>query len=238
LGRLHQAGGFVYKTARWEQDMLLCRGSVNEEANMRTSAKPIIKVYLLPNEWSEAEYQDCFDALLKGAQSLDPLGVRTENDFIVLFPKDGMRKGLGTEIVIEVDIPNIHSNYDCNRKMVNGEFFGTNKIANTFFEIMHGLLPAAYIQCKVYEYHLEGFCMSPRDIPVSEEQILAVLHDHKGRALMATDIVDDLWKRHEIRADLSAVVVVLEKLEIGGVVVTVNLQAPPPFTSKQGWKLS
>lgn len=124
---------------------------------MRGGAKPVIKVYLLPAEWGEEELQRCFYALLAGAQSVNCLKVETEDDFIVVFPKDAMMKGLGTEILVEVDVP----------ASLLGTYFTQdkeNEIASTFFEVMRRLLPEAHIQCKVYKFETShGFCVSGVD---------------------------------------------------------------------------
>lgn len=109
---------------------------------MGDNAKPIVKVYLLPGEWTEQELQHCFNCLLEGAKSLSALKVVTENDFIVLFPKDAMEKGLGTEIVIEAHIPK--------HLMLTWEL--EDDIARKFYAVMQGLLPAAHVQCNVYEF--------------------------------------------------------------------------------------
>lgn len=111
------------------------------------SAKPIVKVYLLPAEWREEQFQKCFNTLLEGARSLWS-EVKSENDLIVLFPKDAMAMGLGTEVVIEVDVPApLHPR--------NGE----DVIARAFFEAVRKLLPEAHVQCKVYKFEtVHGFC--------------------------------------------------------------------------------
>ena len=109
---------------------------------MGDNAKPIIKVYLLPAEWTEQELQHCFNSLLDGARSVKSLQVETENDLIVLFPVDAMTKGLGTEIVIEVHVP----------KELLWTFEIEDDIARKFYAVMQGLLPDAHVQCNVYEF--------------------------------------------------------------------------------------
>ena len=93
-------------------------------------------------------------SLLAGAQSVSCLKVETEEDFIVIFPKDAMLKGLGTEIVIEVDVPAPWAPlYD-----------HEDEIASMAFEVMRRLLPEAHIQCKVYKFETShGFCVSGVD---------------------------------------------------------------------------
>jgi len=121
---------------------------------MRGGAQPVIKVYLLPAEWGEEELERCFYALLAGAQTVASLRVQTEDDFIVVFPKDAMLKGLGTEILIEVDVPAPWApTYDAE-----------DEIASMTFEVMRRLLPGAHIQCKVYKFETShGFCVSGLD---------------------------------------------------------------------------
>ncbi len=63
-----------------------------------------IKVWCLPPR-SEQQYQDLFGSLVSRVTSIKPLkkaGYRDENNMLILFPPDGMRWGLGSEILIEV----------------------------------------------------------------------------------------------------------------------------------------
>ena len=99
---------------------------------------PVITVSLLP-DWDQEQLEKCFDGLVYAAAGIPEMQVEGEKDVIVLFPKDAMQKGLGTEIVIKVDLP---------------AYFVTdtdveNDIASSMVTAMQLLLPSARIECSV-----------------------------------------------------------------------------------------
>jgi hypothetical protein len=104
-------------------------------------AKPIIKLYLLP-EWDEAQFQTCFTRLVNAARSVAALHVSGPDDLIILFSQDAMVYGLGTVILIEVDLP---------RDLITDSDV-ENETAEAIHAVVQGLLPNAYVQCKVYPY--------------------------------------------------------------------------------------
>lgn len=111
-------------------------------------AKPVVKVYLLPAEWDEQVLQDCFNKILENLKTVQELNIQTEDDVIVLFPSDRMRKGLGTEIHVEVDLP---SYLVCHPDT-------EDKTASAVFETVRFFLPEAAIQCKTYTFDVKrGF---------------------------------------------------------------------------------
>ena len=115
---------------------------------MRNPAKTVITVSLLPAEWGESDLQACFEKLLEAARSIPALAIKSEEDFIVLFPKDAMEKGLGTEIVVKVDVPAPYA----------PDWETENKIAYTFFFFMQDLFPTAHVQCMVKPFEMShGF---------------------------------------------------------------------------------
>ncbi len=68
--------------------------------------KPVIRVHLLPANWGEGDYEALHTSIVAAAtQVMDEHEIETEDDLIVLFPPDLMKKGLGTEIVVEIDLP-------------------------------------------------------------------------------------------------------------------------------------
>ncbi len=123
---------------------------------MQNNVKPVVKVYLLPITWSELAYRDCFDKILAAAKGLPGLQVETSNDLIVLFPKDLMQMGLGTEVLVEVDIP---TNYRV------GPGKDEAQVAKAFGEVLHELLPGAHVQCKVYRFDIGGLWTSGNTAP-------------------------------------------------------------------------
>jgi len=62
---------------------------------------PVIKVWCLPKS-SEAELNALHKSLVAAALQVDELGLKDENDFTMLFPRDMMAYGLGQEIIVEV----------------------------------------------------------------------------------------------------------------------------------------
>ena len=117
---------------------------------MRIHGKPIIKVYLLP-EWSEDEFQNFLARLIEAAISIPALHVRNMDDVIVLFIKDMMTFCLGTEIHIEVDLP----------EDLEIDILVEQETAQVIGSVVQKHLPDAYVQCKVYPFHTKrGFWAS------------------------------------------------------------------------------
>jgi len=108
------------------------------------AAKPIIKVFLLP-AWDVAQFQTCFNRLVNAAKSIAALKVNSPSDLIILFSHDAMVYGVGAEILVEVELPE--------NLIVDGDV--ENQTANAIYTVMQGLLPDAYIQCKVYPFSTE-----------------------------------------------------------------------------------
>lgn len=107
-------------------------------------AKPIIKVYLLP-AWDEAQFRACFNRLVNAAKSVKALQINSASDLIILFSQDAMVYGLGAEILVEVDLPQ--------HLIVDNDV--EQKTADAIHAVMRGLLPEAYVQCKVYPFGTE-----------------------------------------------------------------------------------
>lgn len=103
-------------------------------------AKPVIKVYLLPDEWGEPEYAMLVTNLVGALAHLGELGVEEEGNVIILFPKDGMLQGLGEYIYCEIDIPA--------GPYVTAEF--QTSLAAAVNGVLQAHFSGAYIQCKVY----------------------------------------------------------------------------------------
>jgi hypothetical protein len=107
-------------------------------------AKPIIKLYLLP-AWDEAQFRVCFNRLVNAAKSVIGLQVNSASDLIILFSQDAMVYGLGAEILVEVNLPQ--------HLIVDNDV--ETRTANAIHAVMQGLLPDAYVQCKVYPFDTE-----------------------------------------------------------------------------------
>jgi hypothetical protein len=116
------------------------------EASMPATrpAKPIIKLYLLP-AWNEAQFRTCFNRLVNAAKSVAALKISDASDLIILFSNDAMVYGVGAEILIEVELP---------KDLIVDDEVET-RTANAIHAAMQGLLPDAYIQCKVYPFATE-----------------------------------------------------------------------------------
>lgn len=108
------------------------------------AAKPIIKIYLLP-AWNEGQFQACFNRLFNAAKSVPSLKVEAAKDLIILFSQDAMVYGAGSEILIEVDLP---------QHLITGDNVET-QTANAIHAVVQGLLPDAYVQCKVRLFDTE-----------------------------------------------------------------------------------
>ena len=80
----------------------------------------IIKVWCLPDV-GEAELQRLFHAIVNVARLDSSTRILSERDLIVLFPKDAMGYGLGTEILVETRGATVQSAVDIGH--VVGKFF-------------------------------------------------------------------------------------------------------------------
>jgi len=61
----------------------------------------VIKVWCLP-KLSERKLRKIHKSIVKSVERVKELGLKGEESMTVLFPKDAMKYGLGTEIIIEV----------------------------------------------------------------------------------------------------------------------------------------
>jgi hypothetical protein len=80
--------------------------------------------------------------LVNAAKSVTALHVTSASDVIILFSQDAMVYGSGTEILVEVALPQ--------DLIVDNDV--ENETANAIHAVMQGLLPEAYVQCKVYPF--------------------------------------------------------------------------------------
>ncbi len=85
------------------------------------------------------------ESLVATAISVDALGVKTQQDILVPFPKDGMTFGLGTEIVVKIHLPA--------HVATNAEI--ENEVADAIFAVVQKTFPKAYVQCMVYKFSTE-----------------------------------------------------------------------------------
>lgn len=107
------------------------------------TAKPVIKVYLLPfDTWGEADFQKLHANIVAAAKGVYGWRINTEDDCITLFPSDGMKKGLGAEIHVEVDVP----------ASAGVERSVEDHIAKAMVSAVGTCLPKAYVQCKVRQF--------------------------------------------------------------------------------------
>ncbi len=114
-------------------------------------AKPVIKVYLLPDEWGDPEYEVLVSNLVGALSEIEDLGVEGDDDVIIIFPKDGMLQGLGEYIHCEVDVPRW-------QHMSDGL---QTRLAQAVNGVLQAHFDQAYIQCKVYPFDdTVGFSLS------------------------------------------------------------------------------
>jgi hypothetical protein len=122
-------------------------------------AKPIIKLYLLP-AWDESQFRACFNRLVNAAKSIAALQVSSASDLIILFSQDAMVYGAGAEILVEVDLP----------QYLIGDNDVEQQTADAIHAVMRGLLPDAYVQCKVYPFDTErGYRTTGMETPISDK---------------------------------------------------------------------
>jgi len=62
----------------------------------------VIKVWCLPTLSQEA-LLSLFKDIVAAVVAIEKLGVKSENEMLVLFPPDTMTYGLGKEVLVEVD---------------------------------------------------------------------------------------------------------------------------------------
>jgi len=106
---------------------------------------PVVKVYLLPAEWDEAKFQQLFTSLVRAAKGIPEWDIKDENDILVVFPSDRMKKGLGTDVLVEVDLPDNRVPYP----------HAAQDIAIAMAHAVSGHLDVTrqlYVQCKVYTF--------------------------------------------------------------------------------------
>ncbi len=64
--------------------------------------KPLIKVWCLPPDQTEAQLKKLFDKIVEACKKDRLLRINGEDELTILFPSDMMRYGAGTEIIIEI----------------------------------------------------------------------------------------------------------------------------------------
>jgi|SRR3989344_2217834 len=104
--------------------------------------KPVVKVYCLP-KLKEDRLQKLHKAIVATALvALDGFGIKSEADLLVLFPPDSMKYGLGSEILVEVDLP-MHPD-------VRHVHF--DEIAAKFGKVVKKFFPKSFVQCTPYRF--------------------------------------------------------------------------------------
>jgi len=112
-----------------------------------------VKVYCLPASLSEVRLREIHRGIVNAMIDTRELQVRGEEDFITLFIPDMMQYGLGSEILVEIDLNN---DPELDRK-------SRNVIAERIGYVMVDALGNVKIQCRVYTFKEEnGFWSWPR----------------------------------------------------------------------------
>jgi len=111
--------------------------------------KPVVKVWCLP-EITEKELRNLFREIVTALCSIESLGIDNETDLIVLFPKDMMKYGLGTEIVVEM------TDFFCHGLNYESVF---QNATDSIVALLKNLYPDTHIQCRLWRnvnsYHSE-----------------------------------------------------------------------------------
>ena len=105
--------------------------------------KTVVEVQLLPTTWSEDNLQLLHASIVEAM--LGYSHIKSEDDFITVFPADVMQKGLGTEINAKINVPDRVCRY------TESDFAIAEKVGKAIQQ--H--LPDAYVQCKVYKYWVD-----------------------------------------------------------------------------------
>jgi hypothetical protein len=94
--------------------------------------KPVIKVWCLPHDQSEESYVRLQLGIVNVVIACG-IGVKDQNDMVVLLPPDLMKKGLGEEIIVEIDVYNQP----------------WRRVSNCIRDFIMTTYPSAYVQVKV-----------------------------------------------------------------------------------------
>jgi len=112
--------------------------------------KPVVTVFLLPSDWDEeklkAFHADLVEVMKEGLHY-----VNSEDDVITLFPSDLMKKGLGTEIHIVIDLFETASLFNQKDDWLARSMVGT---------VRRYLSWKASIQCKINKRVADHGCWS------------------------------------------------------------------------------
>lgn len=105
--------------------------------------KLVIKLWCLPNQ-NEAQLRKIHKGIVAAVERVKQLSLKGKESLIVLFPKDAMQYGLGSEIHIEVT---------CLPEPPELEVTGTtgirHKLATSLGTTVKKLFPKAVVQCDV-----------------------------------------------------------------------------------------
>jgi hypothetical protein len=114
---------------------------------------PVIKIWCLP-ECAEEKLTQIFKSIVSAVEGVPELGLKGERSMTVLFPKDMMEYGLGTEIIIEVT--GLVDKPERTREV-------RNRLAEQLGQVIKSNFPKAMVECYVYPFNPSlGFWTIPR----------------------------------------------------------------------------
>lgn len=112
---------------------------------------PIIKLWCLP-EMEEKKLNLIHQSIVGVIKSISEFGIKDEKDMTVLFPKDMMLYGLGTEIIIEVT-----GLFEKPERTYNVR----QRLAKDLGEAIYKFFPEALVECFISSFNPDqGFWSS------------------------------------------------------------------------------
>ena len=105
---------------------------------------PVVKVWCLPADLTEDRLREIQRAIVVATVSVPDVGVKDEHSMVVLFPKDMMMYGLGTEIIIEI--------YGCVFEDKQLDTPVRNMLAGLMVSTLKQFFPSAMVECFILPY--------------------------------------------------------------------------------------
>lgn len=122
---------------------------------------PVVKVWCLPAGLTEDQLRALHQSVVNEAVAMPEFGIKDETHMTVLFPKDMMMYGLGSEIIIEVLTGMFH------RLELPDE--AKTKFARAMVRAVKKLHPEPLVECFITPFkRSDGFYDSPEGEPVPD----------------------------------------------------------------------
>ena len=116
---------------------------------------PIIKVWCLPAYTGESSLQNLHKKIVDAVCSIKELNFQDEKDMTVLFPRDMMSYGLGTEIIVEVT--GLFIKPERTQEV-------RQRFAESLGQTVSKLYPKAKVECMIYSFDRANSFWSSEEI--------------------------------------------------------------------------